>query len=125
VVVGWAPDAALLAGAGAQVTAVGGCCGLAGNFGVERGHYEVSQAVAETALLPAVRAAAHDTVVLAVGFSCHTQLEQLGRVHSVHLAQLLDAAACGPRVDTSPASGHLQVTTRGAGDHSTGGLRLV
>src|SRR6185312_6501281 len=49
--------AELLTRAGAEVTAVGGCCGLAGNFGVERGHYDVSAAVAETALLPAVRAA--------------------------------------------------------------------
>ncbi len=57
-VLGWEADAQLLAGAGAEVDAVGGCCGLAGNFGVERGHYEVSRAVAETALLPAVRAAA-------------------------------------------------------------------
>ena len=65
-------------GAGADVDAVGGCCGLAGNFGVERGHYEVSVAVAETALLPGVRDAPHDAVVLADGFSCRTQLEQLG-----------------------------------------------
>ena len=63
---------------GARVDAVGGCCGLAGNFGVERGHYDVSVAVAETALLPAVRNAPHDAVVLADGFSCRTQLEQLG-----------------------------------------------
>ena len=54
-VMGWHADAALLAAAGAEVNAVGGCCGLAGNFGVERGHYDVSVAVAETALLPAVR----------------------------------------------------------------------
>jgi Fe-S oxidoreductase len=88
-VMGWTPDEALLRAAGADVTAVGGCCGLAGNFGVERGHYDVSVAVAETALLPAVRTAPHDAVVLADGFSCRTQLEQLARVHSVHLAQLL------------------------------------
>ena len=56
-VMGWTPDAALLRGPAPRSTAVGGCCGLAGNFGVERGHYEVSVAVAETALLPAVRAA--------------------------------------------------------------------
>ena len=56
-VMGWAPDAqAARARPAPTVTAVGGCCGLAGNFGVERGHYEVSVAVAETALLPAVRA---------------------------------------------------------------------
>ncbi|HET6877050.1 MAG TPA: FAD-linked oxidase C-terminal domain-containing protein [Jatrophihabitans sp.] len=88
-VMGWQADAALLAAAGADVEAVGSCCGLAGNFGVERGHYDVSVAVAETALLPAVRAAAYDTVVLADGFSCRTQLEQLASVHGIHLAQLL------------------------------------
>jgi Fe-S oxidoreductase len=91
-VMGWHADSALLARAGAEVTAVGGCCGLAGNFGIERGHYDVSQAVAETALLPAVRAAREgdgDAVVLADGFSCRTQLDQLARVGSVHLAQLL------------------------------------
>jgi Fe-S oxidoreductase len=71
------------------VQAVGGCCGLAGNFGVERGHYDVSVAVAETALLPAVRAARHDAVVLADGFSCRTQLEQLADVRGMHLSELL------------------------------------
>jgi len=87
-VMGWHTDSALLARAGAEVTAVGGCCGLAGNFGVERGHYEVSKAVAETALLPAVRSA-EDAVILADGFSCRTQLDQLARVSGTHLAQLL------------------------------------
>jgi Fe-S oxidoreductase len=91
-VMGWHADSALLARGGAEVTAVGGCCGLAGNFGVERGHYDVSRAVAETALLPAVRAAREgdgDAVVLADGFSCRTQLDQFARVGGTHLAQLL------------------------------------
>ena len=57
-VIGWAADQRLLERAGATVTRVAGCCGLAGNFGMEKGHYEVSVAVAETHLLPAVRAAA-------------------------------------------------------------------
>jgi Fe-S oxidoreductase len=87
-VMGWQADSELLARAGAEVTAVGGCCGLAGNFGVERGHYDVSVAVAETALLPAVRAAA-GAMVLADGFSCRTQLDQLAQVPGTHLAQLL------------------------------------
>ncbi|MFY9933401.1 MAG: FAD-linked oxidase C-terminal domain-containing protein, partial [Streptosporangiaceae bacterium] len=87
-VMGWHADAALLAKAGAQVSAVGGCCGLAGNFGVERGHYDVSVAVAETALLPAVRAAG-GAQVLADGFSCRTQLDQLAGVRARHLAELL------------------------------------
>jgi Fe-S oxidoreductase len=91
-VLGWSSDAELLRSAGASVHAVGGCCGLAGNFGVEQGHYDVSVAVAETALLPAVRNAPADAVVLADGFSCRTQLEQLGRVQGMHLAQLLDDA---------------------------------
>jgi Fe-S oxidoreductase len=88
-VMGWHADSALLASAGAEVRAVGGCCGLAGNFGVERGHYDVSVAVAQTALLPAVRDAPPGAVVLADGFSCRTQLEQLGQVPGLHLAQLL------------------------------------
>ena len=88
-VLGWDADATLLADAGAEVEAVGGCCGLAGNFGVERGHYDVSVAVAETALLPAVRAAPPDAIVLADGFSCRTQLDHLAATNSVHLAELL------------------------------------
>ena len=107
-VMGWQADAALLQSAGATVDAVGGCCGLAGNFGVERGHYDVSVAVAETALLPAVRRAPPDAVLLADGFSCRTQLEQLAGAHSVHLAQLLaDHLEAGP----NPAGSVRPVTT--------------
>ena len=88
-VLGWTADASLLRDAGASVKAVGGCCGLAGNFGVERGHYDVSVAVAETALLPAVRDAGPAATVLADGFSCRTQLEQLAGRTGIHLAELL------------------------------------
>jgi len=88
-VMGWHTDSVLLARAGAQVHVVGGCCGLAGNFGVERGHHDISRAIAETALLPAVRSAPPHAVVLADGFSCRTQLDQLGHVRGIHLAQLL------------------------------------
>ncbi|GLZ49214.1 lactate dehydrogenase [Actinomycetospora sp. NBRC 106375] len=75
-----------------------GCCGLAGNFGFEDGHYEVSTACAERALLPAVRAADPDTAVLADGFSCRTQIRQLaGTGHEpVHLAHVA-ATALGLR----------------------------
>ncbi|NLU70939.1 FAD-binding and (Fe-S)-binding domain-containing protein [Streptomyces sp. HNM0574] len=69
-----------------------GCCGLAGNFGFEAGHYEVSAACAEDQLLPAVRAArASDPAVrlLADGYSCRTQLHQLGGASARHLAELL------------------------------------
>jgi FAD/FMN-containing dehydrogenase/Fe-S oxidoreductase len=90
-VLGWDADAALLREAGATVHAVGGCCGLAGNFGVERGHYDVSVAVAETALLPALRAAGDSATILADGFSCRTQLDDLAGVKGTHLAELLAA----------------------------------
>jgi len=87
-VLGWQADATLLAGTGATVTTVGGCCGLAGNFGVEKGHYEVSVKVAEHDLLPAV--AAHpDAIVLADGFSCRTQLAQLADRPAITLPELL------------------------------------
>jgi Fe-S oxidoreductase len=88
-VMGYDTDAALLRSAGATVQVLAGCCGLAGNFGMERGHYDVSVAVAEHALLPALRAADADTVLLADGFSCRTQAEQLAGRTGVHLAQLL------------------------------------
>jgi len=87
-VMGWEADAALLARTGATVQRMGGCCGLAGNFGVEQGHYEVSVAIAEHQLLPAVRANPN-AVVLADGFSCKTQLDDLAGVRARHLAELL------------------------------------
>jgi len=87
-VLGWRADAALLEKAGARLTTVGGCCGLAGNFGVEKGHYDVSVKVAEHNLLPAVRAHP-DAIVLADGFSCRTQLAELAGREAITLAELL------------------------------------
>ncbi len=95
-VMGWEADQALLAAAGAAITPVGGCCGLAGNFGMERGHYDVSVAVAQTALLPAVRRRGDGAVVLADGFSCRIQLDQLAGVRAYHLAELLAGHPAGP-----------------------------
>jgi FAD/FMN-containing dehydrogenase/Fe-S oxidoreductase len=88
-VLGWSADAALLARAGARVTRLGGCCGLAGNWGVERGHHDVSVTIAEQQLLPAVRDLPPEAVVLADGFSCRTQLDQLAGRRGLHLAELL------------------------------------
>ncbi|HEX8498037.1 MAG TPA: 4Fe-4S dicluster domain-containing protein, partial [Actinomycetales bacterium] len=88
-VMGWSPDAALLRSAGADVRRLGGCCGLAGNWGVEQGHHDVSVAVAEQQLLPALRGTGPDDVVLADGFSCRTQIEQLSQRSGEHLAVLL------------------------------------
>jgi len=87
-ILGWAADQRLLERAGATVTRVAGCCGLAGNFGMEKGHYETSVAVAETHLLPAVRANP-GAVVLADGMSCRVQLDDLAQVPTMHLAELL------------------------------------
>jgi Fe-S oxidoreductase len=89
-VMGDAADRALLAACGVEVEAVGGCCGLAGNFGVERGHYEVSVAVAENELLPAVRRLEGDGTVLTDGFSCRIQVEELAGRQGEHLAELLE-----------------------------------
>ncbi|MEU2776965.1 FAD-linked oxidase C-terminal domain-containing protein, partial [Streptomyces sp. NPDC007162] len=74
-----------------------GCCGLAGNFGFERGHHDVSMAVGELGVLPAVRGAAPDSLVLADGFSCRTQIEQGGTGRrALHLAEALALALDGP-----------------------------
>ncbi|MEU8648616.1 FAD-linked oxidase C-terminal domain-containing protein [Streptomyces sp. NPDC048737] len=75
------------AGLGGELS--GGCCGLAGDFGFEKGHFEVSRACAEETLLPSVRDAGQDAVVLTDGFSCRTQLEQLAGVRGRHLAEVL------------------------------------
>jgi Fe-S oxidoreductase len=88
-VLGFAADLSLLEAAGATVTRLAGCCGLAGNFGMEQGHYETSVAIAEHDLLPAVRAAGPDAVVLADGMSCRVQLADLAGVRALHLAELL------------------------------------
>ena len=65
---------------------------MAGNFGFEKGHYEVSATCAEEQLLPAVREAPDGAVVLADGFSCRTQLEQMAGVRGLHLAEVLAEA---------------------------------
>ncbi|MER6245464.1 FAD-binding and (Fe-S)-binding domain-containing protein [Streptomyces griseorubiginosus] len=88
-VLGDASDRRLREAAGLTGELTGGCCGLAGNFGFEKGHFEVSRACAEEQLLPSVRGASEDTVVLADGFSCRTQLEQLAGVRGRHLAEVL------------------------------------
>ncbi|MEU3269627.1 FAD-binding and (Fe-S)-binding domain-containing protein [Saccharomonospora sp. NPDC006951] len=106
-VMGWDADAALLADAGADVRRLGGCCGLAGNFGVERGHYDVSVAVAAQHLLPALDEASPGAVFLADGFSCRTQAADLRGREGLHLAQLLRRAAGR----TSPGRDHRRASS--------------
>jgi len=88
----WEADAKLLADAGAEAEYLEtGCCGLAGNFGFESGHGEVSRACAERAMLPRLRDASPGAVILADGFSCRTQIHELdsGGREAMHLAELL------------------------------------
>ncbi|MGW5641254.1 FAD-binding and (Fe-S)-binding domain-containing protein [Saccharopolyspora sp. NPDC003752] len=90
---GFAADQATLDATGTRARVLdSGCCGLAGNFGFERGHYDVSIACAEQVLLPAVRAADSGTEIVADGFSCRTQLRQTTDAEPVHLASLVARA---------------------------------
>lgn len=87
---GFGADSTLLRRMGVDNTVLdSGCCGLAGNFGFERGHHDVSVAAGEQVLLPAVRSAAPHTHVLADGFSCRTQIAQRTDRTGTHLAQLI------------------------------------
>ncbi len=114
-VLGSVADEALLRRSGADVEVLDdGCCGLAGAFGFERGHYDVSMAVGELALLPRVRAMGAGDLLVADGFSCRTQVVQAvaplvsgsdrsgSSVRSgprvLHTAQVL-AQTCGPPGD--------------------------
>jgi Fe-S oxidoreductase len=69
-----------------------GCCGMAGSFGFERDKYEVSMRCAERVLLPAVRTAGEDTLILADGFSCREQIVQCTGRRALHIAQVLREA---------------------------------
>ena len=76
-----------------EVREATGCCGVAGNFGFEAEHYELSMSVAEQALAPALRSTAADVPVLTDGFSCSMQVKQVDPSRSgLHLAELIDRA---------------------------------
>jgi Fe-S oxidoreductase len=97
-VTGFTADRDLLARARVKVTEAAGCCGLAGNWGYEKGHYDVSAKVAENSLLPALRDAGlidgeapEGVVYIADGVSCRTQVDDLVGVQGLHIAELLAA----------------------------------
>jgi FAD/FMN-containing dehydrogenase/Fe-S oxidoreductase len=69
-----------------------GCCGMAGAFGFEADKFQISRAIGERMLLPAVRRAADDTLIVADGFSCREQIEQATGRRSLHLAEVLRMA---------------------------------
>lgn len=89
-VMGWEADCTLIEKTGAKLVELQGCCGMAGNFGMEAAHRQMSLAVAEHALLPQLKANP-DAIFLADGFSCRTQAETLAGHGGIHLAQLLSA----------------------------------
>ena len=84
------PELKLLAAAGFEVDAPdSGCCGMAGSFGFKPEHYAASRKIGESVLMPAVRAASADTMIVANGFSCREQIEQMSGRKTFHLAEVL------------------------------------
>ncbi len=83
--------------AGANVELIkAGCCGMAGPFGFEAEKFEVSKAIANDGLLPAVESAGPMTILVADGFSCREQISQLGHKQALHFAEVLGrSCACG------------------------------
>ena len=102
-----------------------GCCGMAGSFGFERQHYAISMKAAERVLLPAVRRAPADALIITDGFSCREQISQATGRRALHLAEVLRLALRGDRgggpvrASAAPrASSHRRaalVTAAGAG----------
>lgn len=85
-------ERSLLRRSGAEVESPDtGCCGMAGPFGFEKEKFAVAQAVGERVLLPAVRKAAPDTIIVADGFSCREQIWQSTGRTALHLAEVLDS----------------------------------
>lgn len=87
-------DMQLLKSTGAEVELLdSGCCGMAGPFGFEKDKFEVSQTLAERVLLPAVRSAGEETILVSNGFSCREQIAQNSKRRAVHLSEVL-AGTC-------------------------------
>jgi Fe-S oxidoreductase len=83
-------EVALLRQAGADVEMIeAGCCGMAGPFGFEADKFEVSETIANQRLLPTIQNAAPDTILVADGFSCREQIDQLGHRRALHFAEVL------------------------------------
>lgn len=103
-------DTALLEQLGARATVLdSGCCGMAGSFGFNPKHIDISNAVGELVLLPAVRKLSHDAVILTNGFSCREQIRQGTGRDVMHLAELLQMAhrqaKTVQRASVDPANG--------------------
>ena len=89
----WSDEESLLRKMGAEVECPdAGCCGMAGPFGFDKDKYEVSQAVGERVLLPAVRQARPETLIVSDGFSCREQIWQATGRQAIHLAEAIRLA---------------------------------
>ena len=96
-------EESLLKKMGAQVTAPdAGCCGMAGPFGFDADKYDVSMAIGERVLLPAVRNTPPDTLILSDGFSCREQIYQATGRKALHLAEVVQLALPSPTTDADP-----------------------
>jgi Fe-S oxidoreductase len=108
-----------------------GCCGMAGSFGFEHDKYEISQAIGELELLPAVRKAPDDWLIIADGFSCREQIAQGSNRHALHLAEVLQMALAGTSAEgpgTYPESSRVrqrQIDVRRSMTRAGLGLGLV
>lgn len=92
-VLDWESEVRIAQGLGMDCQVVdSGCCGMAGSFGFEKEHYEISMQIGERVLLPAVRNASHQTLIVADGFSCREQIAQGTRRRALHLAEVLNLA---------------------------------
>ena len=101
--IGSGADEGLLASLGVDASFLdSGCCGMAGPFGFEAAHYEVSVDAAERVLMPAVREASDETLIVADGFSCREQIAQLDGREALHLAEVLALALGGDADPLAP-----------------------
>lgn len=66
-----------------------GCCGMAGSFGYEKGHYDLSKTIGEDRLMPAIRAKDPEAAVVACGFSCRCQIADFGQAEAVHWVEVV------------------------------------
>ena len=91
-----------------------GCCGMAGSFGFERDHdkYDISQAIGELELLPAVRKAPADWLIIADGFSCREQIAQGTHRRALHLAEVLQMALDSSRESNDPYPESVRIRQR-------------
>ena len=102
-----------------------GCCGMAGAFGFEKQHYDISIKAGERVLLPAVRAASGETLIIADGFSCREQIAQTTDRRALHLAEVLQMALHKSRQTLEDEQRQIAAAYNGRGraDALTGVLR--